>query len=640
MQILGLRLLYLFLDQMKSVKNISIFLFCFFGGFSNLSAQNLFPGNGFLYDDTRVNRIDISIEPQYLDSILKPGNESKDIEYPASFKITRGQDVVRLDSVGFRLRGNTSRYAAKKSFKISFNSFVAGQKFDKVEKINLNGEHNDPSIARSKVCWDLFRLAGVPAPRSGHVELYINNEYRGLYINVEHIDENFTKIRYGNNDGNMYKCLWPANLGFRGLNPDVYKFESDNRRAYELTRNEEIDDYTDLAYLIAVLNNIDPTEFPQLLEPIFDVNTYLKDLVVEILTGDWDDYSFNQNNYYLYHDEESGRFEYIPYDLDNTFGIDWFNIDWANRDIYKWFSQDQPRPLTDKILRNQTYKDRFSFYMKRFLDEYFNPAYLEPVVSSLRDEIAPYVTEDMYHTYDYGYSYTDFYNSFDEATGAHVKYGMLPFINQRNISAQQQLVTANIAPIISWVRGNHPGYNENFLISAMVEDEETPQTVKLYYSLGGDYTPVDMQSSGKDLFLSIIPGISQAGILRYYIEATDNQSQLSREPFSGEYSIQVGFAVAVPEYYSSSTLINVYPNPFTSWFEISCTGEFEHIDYQLFDMSGRKVAGGVSYENPIRVYADESNLSGGVYFLKLEVTGNNDRILYHENRKMIFVKQF
>ena len=65
-------------------------------------------------------------------------------------------DVDNFDQVGFRLRGNTSRYAQKKSFKVSMNTF-SNLKFLGLEKLNLNGEHNDPSIIRSKLCWDIFR---------------------------------------------------------------------------------------------------------------------------------------------------------------------------------------------------------------------------------------------------------------------------------------------------------------------------------------------------------------------------------------------------------------------------------------------------------------------------------------------------
>ncbi len=80
----------------------------------------------------------------------------------------------------------------------------------------------------------------IPAPRANHVQVYINNDYYGLYISVEHIDEEFIKSRFTYNDGNQYKCLWPANLNYIGENPDLYKLEMGDRRVYELKINEEL----------------------------------------------------------------------------------------------------------------------------------------------------------------------------------------------------------------------------------------------------------------------------------------------------------------------------------------------------------------------------------------------------------------
>ncbi|HCM58785.1 MAG TPA: hypothetical protein DIS74_00075, partial [Bacteroidales bacterium] len=81
------------------------------------------------------------------------------------------------------------------------------------------------------------------------------------------------------------------------------------------------------------------------------VQDYLKIMTAQILCGDWDGYLYNKNNFYLYHNTQTGRFEYIPYDVDNTFGIDWFGINWAERNIYGWQpGGDQVRPLYDRIV--------------------------------------------------------------------------------------------------------------------------------------------------------------------------------------------------------------------------------------------------------------------------------------------------
>lgn len=131
--------------------------------------QTIFPEEGELFIDTVVPRIDISVDPDSLAWLYEWENLESDIEFSATFVFDNGNVRDTIYPVGFRLRGNTSRYSQKKSFKISFNRFTSGGKYYGVEKLNLNGEHNDPSVIRSKVCWDIFRKMDIPASRSNHV---------------------------------------------------------------------------------------------------------------------------------------------------------------------------------------------------------------------------------------------------------------------------------------------------------------------------------------------------------------------------------------------------------------------------------------------------------------------------------------
>ena len=322
--------------------------------FSAIS-QPAFPENGPLYIDDVVPRIDIEINPDTLAWIYENDNLESDIEFSARFVFDNGEIRDTIYPVGFRLRGNTSRASNKKSFKVSFNRFTSGGKYFGVEKLNLNGEHNDPSVIRSKVCWDILRKMEIPAPRSNHVQVYINNDYYGLYISVEHIDEEFIKSRFKYNDGNQYKCLWPADLNYLGEDPDLYKLEMGDRRVYELKINEEADDYSDLANFIDVLNNSSDADFKCEMDDIFNTYDYLKVIASDILFSHWDGYIYNKNNYYLYHNTISDKFEFIPYDLDNTLGIDWINRDWATRNIYDWQQHgDNYRPLYERIYRQQS----------------------------------------------------------------------------------------------------------------------------------------------------------------------------------------------------------------------------------------------------------------------------------------------
>ncbi|RLD54913.1 MAG: hypothetical protein DRJ05_13820, partial [Bacteroidetes bacterium] len=385
----------------------------------NTFSQPSFPDNSPAFDDANVPRVDIAINPDTLEWIYD--NIYSEQEFHAVFVFNDGISVDTITDIGFRLRGNTSLSAAKKSFKVSFNTFAPGRKWHGLEKLNLNGEHNDPSIIRAKLCWDLLMQFEVPAPRSNHVRVYINNDYYGLYINSEHIDEEFVESRFGNKNGNLYKCLWPADLDYLGTNPDNYKLmHNDERRVYDLKTNIEEDDYSDLAHFIGVLNNASNEDFLCEISKVFNVDDYLKVIAIDIFTGNWDGYLYNKNNFYLYHNTATHKFEYINYDMDNTYGIEWGDHDWGDRDIYDWQHHgEEVRPLYTRIMEHQELKDKFSWYMDILINELTLPDAYNQKIDDIRDMISQYVSNDPYYPLDYGWDYGDFINSYDNALGGH-----------------------------------------------------------------------------------------------------------------------------------------------------------------------------------------------------------------------------
>ncbi len=501
-------------------------------------SQPYFPADDHIFRTDVIPRVDISIPADTLEWIYDHVDSDK--EFHALFVFSAAGEVDSISDVGFRLRGNTSRQSAKKSFKISFNTFVSGRKFHGVEKMNLNGEHNDPSLVRAHLSWNLFENMLVAGSRSNHVEVYINSQYFGLYINVEHVDEEFVESRFKNKFGNLYKCLYPANLSYLGTNENDYK-----TNGYELHTNVEQDDYSDLINFIKTLNNSTAATLPQNLEPIFNINGFLRYLAVEIFTGHWDAYSFNKNNFYLYNNPFTGKFEFLPYDVDNTFGIDWFGIDWGTRNIYQWWSNNEDRPLTSKTLSNQVYRDRFSFFMNELVTKYANPDSYFSEIDAIKSKINNSAENDFYRTLDYGWNFNDFNRSYTEALGSHVKYGIKPYITTRVNSIKNQLVLNPISPIIENVYHNFPQPTEPIIVSAWLTDDEENPTMKLIYQIdGGTEHQADMVLQGGNTYSVSIPGIYPSGTITFYLVGTDKSSNTTREPSFGVYTISVGVSTS------------------------------------------------------------------------------------------------
>ncbi len=408
------------------------------------------PQTNLLFTDTLVPRIDISIPADTLAWIYE--HPDSDTEHLASFRFRNGTLDIALDSIGFRLRGNTSRQAAKKSFKVSFNTFVKGRKFLGVEKLNLNGEHNDPSIIRSKLCFDLFRDAGIVASRAAHAAVYINGSYYGLYVNVEHVDEEFLEKNFINPSGNLWKCLYPADLTYLGSQPSDYRnFWSGGRPVYELKTNEDAADFTRFARFVSLLNLTPAPALPDSLEKLADIGNLLSYLAMDVLLGSWDDYRALMNNYYLYDNPANGKFMIIPYDYDNTFGVDWFNVDWATASPYDWpRAVAGSRPLADRMLQNAQYHDLFTHFLSFYSQRVFALQHWDSRMQRIKEMITPYAEQDTWRTLDYGFTMEDFHNSYTSGhyQNQHVKRGVREYVNLRDSTLNNQLSFLNAPPVV------------------------------------------------------------------------------------------------------------------------------------------------------------------------------------------------
>ena len=108
-------------------------------------------------------------------------NPNSGIYYSSSISI----DNITYDCE-VRFRGSTGQ--PKKSWQIKFeddnNIFSA-------EKINLNSEFEDSSMMRNYLAMKLFSYFEYPASNVNYINLLLNNEYKGVFLRIEQIDEYF-----------------------------------------------------------------------------------------------------------------------------------------------------------------------------------------------------------------------------------------------------------------------------------------------------------------------------------------------------------------------------------------------------------------------------------------------------------------
>lgn len=467
-------------------------------------------GPAFLQNEVATVRI--TIDPDSLDALLSSEIAGTDREFPATFKYESSVLTDSVAEIGFRLRGNTSIDAAKKSFKVSFNTYQS-VKWQGLEKLNLNGSANDPSMIRAKLCWDIIRDADLPGARTSFVKLYINGEYRGLYSNIEHIDENFADLYFPQSQySTQFKCLYPATLEYISSNPNAYNYIQFDRRPYDQTTNDYTNDYRELAEFISILNQTPILDLPCSLERRFDVDSYLRYAALDVLTGNWDGYIYNKNNFYLQKDYQTGRFHFIPYDLDNTLGIDWVGQDWTTRNVMSWAPSSENRPLFKRLLQVPEYSSRYQNYIREFAASVFHPDSIAAKSASMLALIQDAAINDTYRSMDFGFTYDDFLNSASSAWGSHVAYGINDYAALRVASALNQTTASQQVAHLTggWIKVNSSlAYAQlngqvNGLVQIDVSVLSDMSTILASYTLHDDGLAPDM-AAGDGLYSGDLP---------------------------------------------------------------------------------------------------------------------------------------
>jgi len=573
-----------------------------------LLPENVNYGDSYkVFENTDIAEIRISIEQDNLDIIFAPGNEGSYEYLTADFSYeSENIPLTTIPDIGLRLRGAIPRYSQKRDLKISFNKFVSGRNFYGLKKFNLRSLNRDPSIIREKICLDLLKDINVVSTRSSFVKLYVNNEYWGLFLNVEQVDENFLNMHFGNSNGNLYKCARFANLSLREDGDYKFTFGPPDyaphqiARAYKLSTNESEDDYSDLINFIEVINNTPYYNFTNDLGNSFHVQSFLKAQAVSVMAGDWDGFWFNQNNYYLYYNTGTNRIEFIARDLDLTLGVDWGGGEYATPDIYSFGPVNDDRPLINRMFNVPEYKGEYSMYIKQLIDNDFSIDQIWPKIEETKEMIQSAVEDDTYRTLDYGWDIDDFNNSYNEALGTfhaidyaaefdlvtRVAYGIKPFIESRLLSASDQVDTSNIPPEIS--RTSHdplfPGNSESVTINATVNSYSVISAVKLNYNIGDGFQTVEMFDDGlhddnnanDHIYGIVLPPYPDIKKVYYYISAAGSKvDDICVSPENAPYSTYYyanGYekpSIVINEYMSDNeSTIQDEAGEYEDWIEL------------------------------------------------------------------------
>ncbi len=206
---------------------------------------------------------------------------------------------IRLKS----LNGSRRELDQKPGFKIDLDG---GLRWKGLTSLTLNNMVQDPTYLREHLAYMLYRESGVPAPRVAWVHLRVNGVDHGLSLLVESADEAFLSRWYEDPTGALYE----GSAGVDLVQGDVWRFEYD--------QGPDPDDRSDLSALVAALDAPPDDAGIANLEALVNLDEVITHLAVESVALHWDGYR-NANNYRLYHDPVSDRFELLPWGADEAF---------------------------------------------------------------------------------------------------------------------------------------------------------------------------------------------------------------------------------------------------------------------------------------------------------------------------------
>jgi spore coat protein CotH len=525
-----------------------------------------------IFNDTTIATVHITMSQTDYDRLLT--NTTSD-EYLFA-KMTYSSALIpgeTVDSVGIRLRGAAVRNSNKKAFKISFREFGHDDReFHGMRKLNLNSDFQDPNLMRSKISTDLFTRMGVPAARTGYAKLYINNIYRGIFVNYEECDKAFLKSRFGENAGNLYKG--------NGNSTMVYRADGNYQgTAYELSTNEELNDYSDLAHFIDVLNNTPDANFPVEIKKVLEVDEILMYAACNVLLGAWDDYWYIGKNFYFYHNLNTGKFEYIPHDFDGSLGTDWAYGPITTGNVYAWGKS--PRPLIERLLTVPEFKKQYTYYLLVLYNWAFSLKVMEPSIERTKSLIRQTVMNDPFWAADFDRVKSDFDDSFVKAIShGNVKFGLQEYIQLRRTSALNQLI--DYSPFINYVHGSFvPDANKAITVRAFIIDNNSINNTKLTIRMNGTTTDLIMYDDGTHgdevsndgMYTAQATVENNTDSVKYHISSTDNLGKITRYPSGTDWLVSpVG--KPVPQLFineimaDNETVIPDEQGNYGDWFEL------------------------------------------------------------------------
>jgi hypothetical protein len=533
---------------MKKIILLLLFPICIYAQ-EIYNSQAVYSDPMGLFEESIIRDLSIDFyDIDYNNFLIQSWFDNTKLRKEATFEM----DGVYFDSVAVRYKGNSTFYIPwsvnnpKLPFNIDLNDYQSSQNIFGYDKIKLANSLFDPTMRKEITGFSVYREY-LPAPQANFINLNVNNNLLGLYVNTESINLDFMEKHFNEDDGVFFKCeaqdLFGVESGSLVSALDYRGTDSlDYYESYELKSEYGWEELIDM---INTLNND-----VENIEKYLNVDRVLWYLAVNTAILNTDTYNLvNIRNYYMYQ-TSNGQFQIIPWDVSESFIgalYSWWGDSQNLIEASPYYGYDPyvaDRPLVYNLLSIDRYKENYDAHLRTVINQILNTNILFDKVNELGDLASQNAALDPNTFFGDGFdsNVTENYSFFNGTW--NTLGGILNTLEARSIFLNNHPVMESAVPNIEYVSQNiiSPNAGDEVIISTKItniQDVELMITTQSDHFNFISYAMNDMGIDGDliagDNIYSIIIPFSEAGTyVQYYIRAGNNDG-VSLSPKKAEF---------------------------------------------------------------------------------------------------------
>lgn len=301
-----------------------------------------------IYNPTKVLTVALTLPADSVASLNDP--KTLEVYVPGSLMLTSGTKTSGSLDISVRLKGSTSlqKLDWTPSFKFKFKK-NNGSGYLGLRRMTLNAMTQDGGKVHEFASYALFNAVGVTASKTGWARVFVNGVDKGLYLNVETVDETFFERRVRDITQHVYEGIgadfWPGNAsGDSRTGPFLVDY------GWKVTPNKY-----DLVNLIRVAENWKPDSWWSELNTATSRTAMIKFFAVENFIGHWDGYSGPDKNNFYVRSNTKGQFTFVPWGLDQTMGEDLSTLKVGDSFLMPMLSDVADQPWVKGMSRGRLY---------------------------------------------------------------------------------------------------------------------------------------------------------------------------------------------------------------------------------------------------------------------------------------------